>query len=99
MSVHQKPCGDSQSILYSPITIQSSGYQFTCQTNKECIFHKGKEEAALDDATAGNSELTAYFALCQTDKEANLYTYVQIPLHFIFNQKRYGNQEREEVTK
>ena len=58
-------------------------------------FHEGNEEAALADATAGNSELTAYFALCQTDEEARQYTYVQIPLHYRFNKSRKVWQPRK----
>ena len=57
-------------------------------------FQRGEEEEALDRATFQDTHLTAWFQLNQDSEEARKYLYPEIPIHFVFRQRKWQPRKR-----
>ncbi|XP_065679048.1 uncharacterized protein LOC124814923 [Hydra vulgaris] len=55
--------------------------------NKIVYFREGEEQVALDRAAHRDTHLTAWFKLNSENEAANRYSYVDIPYHFVFDDK------------
>ncbi|XP_065664483.1 uncharacterized protein LOC136086136 [Hydra vulgaris] len=55
--------------------------------NQIVYFREGEEQVALDRAAQRNTHLTAWFKLNSENGEAHRYSYVDIPYHFVFDDK------------
>nr|XP_047129644.1 uncharacterized protein LOC100203234 [Hydra vulgaris] len=55
--------------------------------NQIVYFREGEEQVALDRAAQRDTRLTAWFNLNSENEGANRYSYVDIPYHFVFDDK------------
>nr|XP_047142924.1 uncharacterized protein LOC124817156 [Hydra vulgaris] len=55
--------------------------------NQIVYFREGEEQVALDRAAQRDTHLTAWFKLNSENEGANRYSYVDIPYHFVFDDK------------
>ncbi|XP_065640398.1 uncharacterized protein LOC136072928 [Hydra vulgaris] len=55
--------------------------------NQIVYFREGEEQVALDRAAQPDTHLTAWFKLNSENEGANRYLYVDIPYHFVFDDK------------
>ncbi|XP_065658172.1 uncharacterized protein LOC136082682 [Hydra vulgaris] len=55
--------------------------------NQIVYFREGEEQVALDRAAQRDTHLTAWFKLNSENKGTHCYSYVDIPYHFVFNDK------------
>nr|XP_012562490.1 uncharacterized protein LOC101237229 [Hydra vulgaris] len=55
--------------------------------NQIVYFREGEEKVALDRAAQRDTHLTAWFKLNSENEGANRYSYVDIPYHFVFDDK------------
>ncbi|XP_065665444.1 uncharacterized protein LOC136086876 [Hydra vulgaris] len=57
--------------------------------NQLVYFREGADQKALNRAAQRDTHLTAWFKLNTENERAYCYSYVDIPYHFIFNDKHY----------
>nr|XP_047142420.1 uncharacterized protein LOC100202479 [Hydra vulgaris] len=55
--------------------------------NQIVYFREGEEQVALDRAAQRDTHITAWFKLNSENEGANRYSYVDIPYHFVFDDK------------
>nr|XP_047146321.1 uncharacterized protein LOC100213143 [Hydra vulgaris] len=55
--------------------------------NQIVYFREGEEKVALDRAAQRDTHITAWFKLKSENEGANRYSYVDIPYHFVFDDK------------
>ncbi|XP_065639622.1 uncharacterized protein LOC136072347 [Hydra vulgaris] len=58
-----------------------------CMSVKAVKYLEGEEQVALDCAAQRDTHLTAWFKLNSENEGANRYSYVDIPYHFVFDDK------------
>ena len=63
--------------------------------NQLVYFREGAEQTALDCAAQRDTHLTAWFKLNTENERAHCYSYVDIPYHFIFDDKHCKWKVRE----
>src|SRR5258705_2688154 len=58
------------------------------------VYEEGHEQEALDQATSGNTKVTAWFQLNLDDAEASQFFYTEIPYHYVFNRSKWSKRQR-----
>lgn len=56
------------------------------------IFYEGKKQEAINKYENKETLLTAYYKLYQIDIKTHKYTYVKIPLNYVFNNNKWNRR-------